>query len=147
MSTMKNILVSIDFDNNEQFLLDKALEFAKAFGAKLWLIHIAAPDPDFVSLEVGPQYVRDQRAEDLKKEHKLLYDFSQSLSQKGVEAEGLLVQGATIKMIIKEAKKLNTDMIIAGHNKRNFLYQTFVGSVSEDIIKQSNIPVLVVPLK
>ena len=143
---MKNILVSFDFDDNQQLLIDKALEFAKAFDAKVWLIHIAAPDPDFVGYEAGPQYIRDQRAEDLREEHKLLQKYSESLNQNGVDAEGLLVQGATTDMIIKEAKKLNTDMIIAGHNKRNFLYQIFVGSVSEDIIKLSNIPVLVVPM-
>ena len=143
---MKNILVSFDFDDNEQLLIDKALEFAKAFDAKVWLIHIAAPDPDFVSYEAGPQYIRDQRAEDLREEHKLLQKYSERLNQNGIDAEGLLVQGATTDMIIKEAKKLNTDMIIAGHNKRNFLYEIFVGSVSEDIIQRSNIPVLVVPL-
>lgn len=143
---MKNILVSIDFDDKEQLLLDKTLEFAKAFGAKAWLIHIAAPDPDFVGYDVGPQYIRDQRAEDLKREHKMLGEYSERLKQNGVEADGLLVQGATTEMIIQETKKLNIDMIIAGHNKRNFLYQIFVSSVTEDIIKESNIPVLVIPL-
>lgn len=143
---MKNILVSIDFDDKEHLLLDKTLEFAKAFGAKAWLIHIAAPDPDFVGYDVGPQYIRDQRAEDLKREHKMLGEYSERLKQNGVEADGLLVQGATTEMIIQETKKLNIDMIIAGHNKRNFLYQIFVSSVTEDIIKESNIPVLVIPL-
>jgi nucleotide-binding universal stress UspA family protein len=144
---MKNILVSIDFDDKEDVLVNTALEFGKAFHAKIWLIHIAAPDPDFIGYDVGPQYIRDTRAEELRAEHKALQKFSKNLNEKGIEAEGLLVQGATIEMIVKEANKLKTDMIIAGHNKRNFLYQTFVGSVSEDIIRETNIPVLIVPLK
>lgn len=144
---MKNILVSIDFDDKEQMLVNKALEFGKAFNAKIWLIHIAAPDPDFVGYDVGPQYIRDARADELKDEHKLLHKFAEHLNQNNVEAEGLLVQGATTEMIIKEAKKLKTDLIIAGHTKRNFLYQTFIGSISENIIKETDIPVLVVPLK
>ena len=69
---MKNILVSIDFNEQEALLMDRAYEFAKAFDAKIWLVHIAAPDPDFVGYDAGPQYVRDARAEDLKGEHKLL---------------------------------------------------------------------------
>lgn len=144
---MKNILVSIDFDDNENFLIDKTIKFAKAFTAKVWLIHIAAPDPDFVGYDAGPQYVRDQRAEDLREEHKLLQQYAQSLKQNGVDADGLLIQGATTEMIIEEAKKLNIDMIIAGHNKRNFLYQMFVSSTTEGLINQSNIPVLVVPMR
>lgn len=143
---MKNILVSIDFDDKQQRLVNKAVEFGQAFNAKIWFIHIAAPDPDFVGYDVGPQYIRDYRADELRDEHKLLQKYATSLKKEGVEAEGLLVQGATIEMIIKEADKLNIDLIIAGHNKRNFLYDAFVGSVSEDIIGETDIPVLIVPM-
>ncbi|WP_375578584.1 universal stress protein [Marivirga tractuosa] len=143
---MKNILVSIDFNEQEAFLMDKAYEFAKAFDAKIWLVHIAAPDPDFVGYDVGPQYIRDTRADDLRAEHKLLQDYAQQLEAKGVRAEGLLVQGATVEMIIKEAEKLNSDLIITGHHDHNFLYKAFMGSTSEEIIKESKIPVLLVPL-
>ncbi len=65
---------------------------------------------------------------------------------KGVRAEGLLVQGATVEMLLKEAQKLNTDLIITGHHDHNFLYKAFIGSTSEEIIKESKIPVLMVPL-
>ena len=143
---MKNILVSIDFNEKEVFLMDKAYQMAKAFEAKIWLIHIAAPDPDFVGYDVGPQYVRDTRAEDLRKEHQLLQNYAQQLEENGVRAEGLLVQGGTVEVILEEAKKLNTDLIITGHHKHNFLYRAFLGSVSEGIVKDSKIPVLLVPL-
>ncbi len=143
---MKNILVTIDFNKNEEPLLDKALELAKAFNSKLWVMHIAAPDPDFVGYEVGPQYIRDSRAAELKKEHKLLQDFTIKLKQKGVDSEGLLIQGATIEMVIVESKKLDVDLIITGHHEHSFLYKAFVGSVSAGILKKSKIPVLLVPL-
>lgn len=142
---MKNILVTIDFDGNEQILIDKAFQLAESFDSKLWLVHIAAPDPDFVGYEVGPQYIRDSRASDLKKELKLLQEYSKTLEKKGVEAEGLLIQGATIKMVMEEAKKLNADLIIAGHHEHSFFYKAFVESVSAGIIKKSKIPVLIVP--
>jgi len=143
---MKNILVAIDFKGNEQQVIDKAYEFAKAFKAKIWLIHIAAPNPDYVGFEAGPQYIRDNRATQLKKEHKLLETYSDNLENKGVKAEGLLVQGATIEMIIEESKKLNIDLIIAGHSERSFLYKAIFGRVSRKIIKESNIPTLIVPI-
>jgi nucleotide-binding universal stress UspA family protein len=144
---MKNILVTIDFDKNEQLLIDKAFQLANAFDSKIWLVHIAAPDPDFVGYEVGPQYIRDSRAAELRKEHKLLQEYANKLNEKGASAEGLLVQGATIEMVMEEAKKLNIDLIIAGHQEHNFLYQAFVGSVSAQIIKESKIPVLIVPVE
>jgi len=45
---MKNILVTFDFNKNEMLLIDKAFQLAESFNSKLWLMHIAAPDPDFV---------------------------------------------------------------------------------------------------
>jgi len=144
---MKNILVTIDFDKNEKLLIDKAFQLAESFDSKLWLIHIAAPDPDFVGYEVGPQYIRDSRASNLRKEHKLLQEYSTTLKKKGVESEGILLQGATIETIIEESKKLNVDLIIAGHHEHGFFYNAFVENVSAQIMKKSKIPVLIVPLE
>ena len=69
---MKNILVTIDLEDHAEQLIGHAAEWAKAFGAKVWLMHVAAPDPDFVGYEVGPQYIRDGRAEELREEHRML---------------------------------------------------------------------------
>jgi nucleotide-binding universal stress UspA family protein len=144
---MKNILVSIDFNKNEKLLIDKAFQLAKPFDSKLWLLHITAPEPAFVGYEVGPQNVRDWRAAELKKEHKLIEEYTTKLKEKGVEVEGLLIEGATIETVIEEAKKLNVDLIVVGHHKYNFLYKAFVESISSGIIKKSKIPVLLVPLE
>lgn len=143
---MKNILVAIDFDEGSDQLIDKASEFAKVFDAKLWLVHIAAPNPDFVGYEPGPQYIRDIRAEELRQEHKKLQEYSDALSRQGVDSEGLLIQGTTGEMIIEESKKLQTDMIICGDNDRGFFYKAFEGDITSKIIRKSRIPILVIPL-
>lgn len=142
---MKNILVTIDFDIKTTLLINKAYELAKAFDSKIWLVHIAAPDPDFVGYQVGPQYIRDSRASDLRTEHRQLQHYAKNIVEKNIDAEGLLIQGATIEMIIQESKKLNIDLIIAGHHKHNFLYKAFVSSVTREIIELSKIPILIVP--
>lgn len=144
---MKNILVSIDLKDDEQLLLDQAVQFAKAFSSKVWLLHIGAPDPDFVGHGVGPQYIRDAKAEDLREEHRSLQHYSESMQAQGLEAEGLLIQGATVESILKEAQKLNADLIIVGHHEHNILYKIFQESVSAEVVKKSKIPVLLVPLK
>jgi len=144
---MKNILVTINFEKNEKLLIDKAFQLAESFNSKIWLIHITAPDPDFIGYEVGPQDIRDIRASELRKEHKQLQAYTDTLKKKGVSAEGLLVQGATIEMIMEKAKKLNVDIIIAGHHEHDFFYKAFVGSVSGKIVKKSKIPVLIIPLE
>jgi len=144
---MKNIFVGIDFHEKTADLVDYAYQLAAHFKSKIWLVHIAAPDPDFVGYEVGPQYIRDSRADALKSEHKQLIKFSDDLKTKGIEAEGLLIQGPTIDTIIQESQKLNIDLIITGHHKHSFMYDVLFGNTSNKLIDKSSIPVLVIPLK
>jgi nucleotide-binding universal stress UspA family protein len=143
---MKNILVTLDLNNDEGLLINMAVQLAVCFDSKIWLMHIAAPDPDFVGYRVGPQYVRDTRAEELRKEHRLLQENVVEINKHGVDAEGLLVQGSTVEMIIEESKKLKVDLIIAGHQKHGFFYKALLENISAKIIKKSKIPVLIVPL-
>ncbi|QDO92619.1 universal stress protein [Formosa sediminum] len=144
---MKNILVTIDFNGKEQQVLNKAFDMAVAFKSKLWIMHIAAPDPDFVGYGVGPQEVRDSRAKELKIEHEKLQDYASKMKARHVDAGGLLVEGATIKTIITEAEKLNADMIISGHENHGFFYKAILGSTAKQLIEASTIPVLIVPIK
>lgn len=144
---MKNILVAINFEKNASRLIDRAEQFAKAFESKIWILHVAEPDPDdYLGLEAGPQFAQDKRVANRKKEEALVKDLTQKLKEKGFEAEGLLIPGPTAKTIKKEVKKLNIDMVIAGHQKRNFFYQMFVGNIEQDIIEDLNVPVVLVPL-
>lgn len=143
---MKNILVTIDFDGKEHILIDKALEIAEKFKSKVWILHIAAPNPDFVGYEAGPQHERNFRAEELREEHQKIQDYSKSLIEKGLDSEALLIQGMTVDSIIEKANELHIDLIIAGHNDHDFWYKAIMGSVSNRLIKQSKIPVLIVPI-
>lgn len=144
---MKNILVTIDFEEKGQVLINKAAELAEKFKAKLWLVHVAAPDPDFVGYDVGPQYIRDVLAKDLRVEHKLLQGFTNQLKEKNIVAEGLLVQGPTIETIVELTEKLAIDLIVIGKHKHGFFHKTFMVGTDESLLEKSNIPVLIVPLK
>ena len=144
---MKNILLAIDFRNSEKILMDKAREWAKAFGAKIWMLHVAAPEPEFVGFGVGPQYIRDSMAEELKKEHKMLFEYANQFKSEGIDSEGLLIKGATTEMIMEEAKKLNIDLIITGHHDHSLLYKLFFGSVASGVIRKSKVPVLLIPME
>lgn len=144
---MKNILIGIDFDDNSKILIQKAIEIAEKFNSKIWLLHVAAPEPDFVGYGVGPQYIRDSRADELKGEHKKLFAWAEDLKKKGFTAEGLLVAGVTSEELIEKSRELTIDLIIVGYNDRSFLYNAFFGNTSSELIKSSEIPVLVVPFE
>src|SRR5260221_539176 len=113
---MNNILIAVDFDKKTKKLLEYAMQIADKFKSKIWIIHVAAPDPDFVGNRVtgGVNYMEKQLANDLRKEHKTVQRYAKQLSDKGYKSVGLLVQGATVQTVLDEAKKLKVDLIITG---------------------------------
>ena len=143
---MKNILVAVEFDDSTDKLIQQSKQFASVFGAKLWLIHIAPEEPDFVGYHEGPKYIRDGFADELREEHRHLQAIWKSLEANGIDTEGLMVQGPTIEMLLSEADKLSVDMIITSSHKRSFLYKAFFGSVSTELFEKASIPVLAIPV-
>lgn len=143
---MKNILVAIEFDEHTPAFIDYAVMIAKPFDAKLWLVHIAEAEPDFVGYNEGPKYIRDTFAQELRKEHRHLQDICDEIKKEGMEAEGLMIQGPTIEMLLEEADKLEVDMIITATHHRSFIYKAFIGSVSTELFERSKIPLLVYPV-
>ena len=146
MKELQNILVAVDFGDGDQTLLDSALQMAQKFNAKIWIVHVAAPDPDFVGYEPGPQYIRDSRANDLKNEHKTLHAYAEQLQNAGMEAEGLLIQGQTVETILDEAVKLKADLFVAGTHKHGFFHRWLNTNAPIELAKKSNIRLLIVPL-
>ncbi len=143
---MKNLLLAIDFKDGTQKLVNFATEYAQCVKAKLWVLHVAAPEPDFVGYEVGPQYIRDMRATELKEEHRELKKISDGINFKGIQAEGLLINGGTVEMIAAEIEKLHIDAVIVGHHKHGFWHKSFFGCTDTSIIDKSKVPVIVVPI-
>lgn len=145
---MKNILVAINFEKNAERLVTKAEEMARAFDSKLWILHVSEPDPDdYISLEAGPQFAQDKRVEKRKKEAALVKKLTEELQNKNLKVEGISLQGPTAKTIRKEIKELEIDLVIAGHNKKNFFYQMFVSKLEQGLLEESRVPVLLIPLK
>ncbi len=143
---MENILLSIDFHDNTPSLVRNAVQLARPFDAKLWLIHVSAPDPAFVGFDAGPETVRNQRAQELLNEHGLLKEYADLIRGEGLKAEGLLIQGATVERILEKTDELDIDLIITGHHEHGFLYNALFGSVSKEILKKTNVPVLLYPM-
>ncbi|MBU0679299.1 MAG: universal stress protein [Verrucomicrobia bacterium] len=144
---MKNILVPIDFSEATPKVVECAEGYAKAFGASITLLHVAAPDPAFVGYEPGPQTVRDSVAGQIREEHRQIQDWEEHLRSRGVSASGLLVQGTTVDKILKEAESIGVDLIILGSHGHGTLFELLVGSVTEGVMRKAECPVLVVPTR
>jgi nucleotide-binding universal stress UspA family protein len=143
--TTKNILALIDFSIICEQIVDRAGELAAFYNAKCWLIHVAAPDPEFVGFDVGPQYIRDHRADQLQEEHRQLDGFKERLAETGVDCEALLIQGQINPTILGEIEKLNIDLVVLGSHGHSKLYDLLVGSVCEYTLRHATVPLMIIP--
>lgn len=139
------ILVCVDLSEDTEIVVEKAENVALAMPSKVWFLHVADPDPDFVGYKIGPQSVRDALAEEFHQEHRQLQSLADTSREKGLDTTALLVQGPTVETILRDAAKLDADMIVMGSHGRGLMYQLIVGSVSEGVLHKAQCPVLVVP--
>lgn len=142
---MKNILAAVDFSPVSGAVIEQATALAQAFRAALWLLHVAAPDPDFIGYESGPQSVRRSVAAGLHEDHRRLQDQSAALRERGVDCTALLVQGATPDTIVREADRLGVDLIVLGSHGHGVIRRALIGSVSEHVLHHASRPLLIVP--
>jgi nucleotide-binding universal stress UspA family protein len=140
-----NLLVGIDLSQSTEKVVEKAVEIASALSAKIWLLHVADPEPDFVGFDTSPPYDRNARSKTFHIEHSRLQAIADKLRLEGQDVTALLVQGPTAEMILKEASKLDADMVIVGSHGRGAIRRLLMGSVSEGVLRKSDCPVLLIP--
>ena len=134
---MNNIIAAVDFSHITEKVVDAACGFVQSRDAKLWLIHVAAPEPEFVGYTAGPPSVRDDVAHHLQAEHRKIQAVAQEVRNRGIDAAALLIQGPTVETILKEANKLSADLIVVGSHGHGAIYRALVGTVTEGVLQGS----------
>lgn len=142
-----NILVAVDLSPASEKVVEAAGNVAKLTGAKVYILHVAEPDPDFVGYDAGPEVVRTQVAGEMRREHRDVQALAEKLRGDGLDATALLVQGPTVATTLKEADKLKAELIVVGTHGHGAVYDVLIGSYSAGIIRKSTLPVLVVPIR
>ena len=141
------ILVCVDLSKSTEIIVDKIEELSKPLSARVWLLHNAVPEPDKIEFKVDPIAARESLAKKFHVEHLEIQKLAERLRKAGVETTALLVHGKTLDVILKEAADLDVDMIAVGSHGRGAMYQLLVGSISEDVLHRSRVPVLVIPTR
>jgi nucleotide-binding universal stress UspA family protein len=141
------LLVALDFADLTGRLLAVARNTARATQAEVFLLHVAEPEPSFVGYKAGPQVVREQVAHEFREQHRELQAHAEAMRADGIPATALLVQGPTAQTILAEADRLGVDLIVMGTHGRSAVLDMLVGGVSHAVLRQSPLPVLLVPVR
>jgi nucleotide-binding universal stress UspA family protein len=141
-----NLLIAVDFSAVTGRIIECLLRFApEAAAHRMVLVHVTPPDPDFVGYDAGPTTVRSQLAQELREQHAELQRHAATLRAAGCEVTPLLLQGPTIETVLREADRIEADLLVIGSHGHGAVYDLLVGSVSEGLVRRSKRPVLVVP--
>lgn len=139
------LLIAVDLSKTYDSIITYAGKLGSLLNARIWLLHVAEPNPELVGREVASQELRDLAAKEFHEEHRQLQQAGDELRKAGLDCVALLVQGDTATTILTESERLGIDMIVLSSQGKGAVKKLFIGSTCEDVIKTSTIPVLVMP--
>ena len=135
---MKTILVPVGSSKNAKSHLQYAVDFARVFGAKIYVVQIYN-----VYTKAGTMIKIDHILE--RESKAFLETHIASIDTKGVEIHTRTFKGKLINTLEKVCSALNVDLIILEPRTNSIKEEVYLGKTSGKIIKQTQIPALIVP--
>jgi nucleotide-binding universal stress UspA family protein len=140
-TALRNILFATDFEVSACRALPFAVALAKRYGAKLYAVHVIPPQAYAFA---SPESVDRILAEVGDFAGYTLNQLLAPLRNHGLSCESLLGEGEVAKVIEEFAQTRAGDLLVVGTSSRSALGKMFLGSVAEELIRESACPVLTV---
>lgn len=135
---MKNILVPVGSSKNAKSHLQYAVDFARYTGAKLYVVQVYN-----VYTKAGTMIKIDHI---LERESKAFLDeHIAKIDTTGVQVIAKTFKGKLVNTIELVCKSLDIDLIVLEPRTNSIKDEVFLGKTSGKIIKQTDIPALIVP--
>ena len=145
MKEIRHVLVGTDFDEGSTAALEAALAMARAFRARLTLVHVVAPPPSAYALYAeGLSWPADEMNVQAERVLAVALEKARAVHP---EVAGSLRLGAPWEEIVRAASELDAQLVIVGTHGRKGLSRVLLGSVAEKVVRTSPVPVLTVPLE
>ena len=154
MKTTKinKVLIALDYNPTAQKVAESGFEMAKAMGAEITLLHVMLNNAMYASAYANMGVWQIETVESfealkiletgslnfLKKTKKHLGDTSIQTIHK---------EGDAAQMILQTADEIKADCIVMGSHSQKWLENILMGSVTEEVLRKSKIPMFIVPTK
>ena len=138
----QHILVPTDFSEYAYRALDYAIELAKAFQARLTLLHVFHLSP-LTGREVPPSVFNATFLEIETNTQQRMQAALERVHQMGLQGENAIIEGTPFQTIIDTVKDRDVDLIVMGTHGRTGLTRDLIGSVAEKVVRLAPCPVLV----
>lgn len=146
MTTYKHILVPVDESPISYAAVEQALALAKELKSEVTVMSVISVDPfkgvDFykVAPAITDYFMQAEENAQLR-----LKDIERLFVRDGVSVNTKVIRGvAASEGIMAIANEVNADLIIMGSHGHTGFKKMVLGSVAQNVLTQSHIPVLIV---
>jgi nucleotide-binding universal stress UspA family protein len=164
---VKNILFATNLSADCMAAFDMAAGIATRFQATLVLLHVVEKMPDYIesrlvgllgekqwqeTIESRVSGAREQLIGKKSSNKMIQAALEQFCSAAGIDDDAcgyhsreiVVTDGEVIQDILKTSKDFDCDLIVMG-TKQGFLSHNSIGAIIKDVMRQSKIPVMMVP--
>lgn len=144
----KKILFCTDFSENSHWAFTYALNLAKKYKSKLFILHVSpVPNhPEQLSIYLPPEKVQELMIAEKKELEKELNTHYVRKLKEFKNYKILFEKGWPFIEIIQIAKKESVNLIVMGTHGRTGLDHILFGSTAENVVQKSPCPVLTIRL-
>jgi len=151
--TMKKILIALDFNPTAQKVAEVGYSLAKSLGAEVVLLHVMVDPLYYSSIDnfpiagytgtlITPLQIVDT---DMTKKQSGLFLDKIKLHLGDDAIQTLVKEGDFAEVILKSATDYHADLIVMGSHSRRWLEEILMGSVTEQVLHHTSIPLFIIP--
>ena len=143
MENIKKIVIAVDNDPTSERIALSGFQLGLQLNAEIALLSVVDLTMLITEGAVTPKEFADITINDYKKNQQMLIDtvFKEHKIWTFVE------EGTPSEVILNVAKEWDADIIVLGTHGRTGFSHLIMGSVAEKIVRHSEIPVFIIPIK
>lgn len=141
MVKLENILVGTDFSAGSERALEYAVSLARRYEAKIFVVHVMTSDANVM---LAPEMMASTHETMLRDAQERMGEILESGRLRGVAHETLIEHGLLWPIMETLIGKHQIDLVVVGTNGIGGLQKVILGSVAEEIYRQSKCAVLTV---
>ncbi|HLZ42183.1 MAG TPA: universal stress protein [Candidatus Sulfotelmatobacter sp.] len=138
---LRNILFATDFEVSASRALPFALALAGRYGAKLCAAYVVPPDTYALARPESVERILKQIQDYSTYSLNLIVDLAK---HRGLLSEALLGEGDVAEVLMEFVRTHAADLVVVGTTSRAGWDKVVLGSVAEEVIRESPCPVLTV---
>ena len=141
----KKLLVPTDFSKPSEMAMNKALDLARTFGSKIYLLHVIDDEIQQCSIDycLDAETVSEVFKGSIKQSKKRLGQIIEaSGASKDIEVTPDIKTGNPVEEIVKYQKKNGIDLIVMAPHGHRGIMRYFLGGVAEKVVQTAGCPVL-----